>query len=192
VIIVGPAGNVLFINRQAKELAAAPGFPLLIGKQLQTLRHDDTARLQACIERASTASDESTENATDVVPISQEHSDSQVYLLVSPVRVQPGAPLAAAVYVSDPTASIDIDEPLLRRLYGLTRTEARVAALLMRGYDVKSISDKRRVTPNTVWTQVRCILQKTNVRRQAELVRLSLSGLAYLHSGRSKTPHRYQ
>ena len=58
--------------------------------------------------------------------------------------------------------------------YGLTLAEAQVASALAQGETVASIAKRRRVSVTTVRTQVRGIFHKTNVSRQADLIRLLL------------------
>lgn len=60
--------------------------------------------------------------------------------------------------------------------YGLTLAELQVASALIQGETVASIAKKRRVSVTTVRTQVRAIFHKTNVTRQADLIRLLLGG----------------
>lgn len=63
-------------------------------------------------------------------------------------------------------------------LHGLTRTEATVAVALAEGADVRRIAGERGVSSETVRSQVKAVLAKTGCTRQAELVRLLLSGPA--------------
>jgi DNA-binding CsgD family transcriptional regulator len=66
---------------------------------------------------------------------------------------------------------------LVQSLFDLTQAEARVARNLTAGQSVEEISSKGGVSPNTVRSQVRCLLEKTGCHRQAEVVAL-LSGIA--------------
>ena len=65
---------------------------------------------------------------------------------------------------------------LIRSLFDLTSAEARVARSLASGASVKEIAKQGRVSPNTVRTQVRCVLRKTGFTRQSEVVSL-LTGI---------------
>jgi DNA-binding CsgD family transcriptional regulator len=64
----------------------------------------------------------------------------------------------------------------MRQLYGLTDAEARVAALLAQGQTLDQIAFARGVRLVTLRSQLKSIFGKTGVTRQAELVRLALSG----------------
>jgi DNA-binding CsgD family transcriptional regulator len=81
----------------------------------------------------------------------------------------------AVLVIIDPE---DVPEPpvdVLRRLYGLTQTEARVAVCVLRGDGVKTIAEELAVSAATVKTHLQNVFSKTDTHRQAQLVRLLLS-----------------
>ena len=85
------------------------------------------------------------------------------------------------VFIEDPDAAEPENpaaEDLLRRAFHLTPGEARLAAQLARGMTLTEAANGFRVTRNTVRAQLRSIFDKTEARRQSDLVRL-------LHSARS-------
>jgi DNA-binding CsgD family transcriptional regulator len=63
---------------------------------------------------------------------------------------------------------------LLASTYELTPAEARIAAYLVGGRNTAEIAEELRVTEETIRTQLKRIYDKTDTRRQAELVRLAL------------------
>jgi DNA-binding CsgD family transcriptional regulator/PAS domain-containing protein len=66
---------------------------------------------------------------------------------------------------------------LVQALFDLTPVEARVARNLAAGKTVDDIAIEGGVSPNTIRTHVRGVLQKTGCRRQAEVVAL-LTGVS--------------
>jgi DNA-binding CsgD family transcriptional regulator len=86
----------------------------------------------------------------------------------------------AILFLHDPSARLKIEPATLGTLYGLTPAEARVAALLARGRTVSEICALLGVSPNTVRTHLKRVLQKTQTRTQAQLVHVLLAGLAGL------------
>jgi DNA-binding CsgD family transcriptional regulator len=72
---------------------------------------------------------------------------------------------------SQPTPPLD----LLRQAYGLTPAEARLALVLTQGHSLKEAAHLCGVTHNTAKSQLKSVFAKTNVQRQAQLVRLLLS-----------------
>lgn len=77
---------------------------------------------------------------------------------------------AILILLSRPTPAADRQAPL-RRL-GLTGAEAEVALALLDGATPAEIAQKRGVSRHTVRNQVKAVLGKCGVRRQAELVRM--------------------
>jgi len=63
-------------------------------------------------------------------------------------------------------------EGLLRSLFGLTPSEARVARALASGKSVSEIAANESVSPGTVRTHVRGVLEKTGSNRQIDAVAL--------------------
>jgi DNA-binding CsgD family transcriptional regulator len=81
----------------------------------------------------------------------------------------------AVVFIYDQSASQGNRSVTMRQLYQLTPMEARTADLLCSGLTINEASELLRLTTETARFQVKQILRKTGVRRQAELVRLMLS-----------------
>ena len=84
--------------------------------------------------------------------------------------------------VADPAAERDLSAPMLRALYGFTPAEAEVARALARGLDVQAIAERHKVSKETLRTQLKALYAKTDTRRQTELVRLLMGGLASVHT----------
>jgi DNA-binding CsgD family transcriptional regulator len=82
---------------------------------------------------------------------------------------------AALVLIIDPERESESATTLLRRLHGLTATEAEVALRISRGISLKQISDELSVSYETIRTHVQHVFDKTDTHRQGELVRLLLA-----------------
>lgn len=105
-------------------------------------------------------------------------------LAVAPLRPRwsrlDGQPPLALVFLRDPE-SATVSPEQLRSLFGLTRSEAVVAAELARGRSLAQIAAAQGVSPETVRSHLKRLLAKTGTRRQAEAVALitrSVAGLA--------------
>ena len=84
-------------------------------------------------------------------------------------------------FIMDPdhARNTEIDVAALERIYGLTMTEARVAALVAENNSVAEIAERMGSTAHTVRTHLRHIFEKTGTERQVDLVyRLLQSPLA--------------
>ena len=89
-------------------------------------------------------------------------------------------PLGMASGIGEPHLLVALSAPaepvgsehVLRRGFGLTESELRVAALIADGLTSREIADIRQVSVHTVRDQIKSALSKTGSHRQAELVRL--------------------
>jgi DNA-binding CsgD family transcriptional regulator/PAS domain-containing protein len=79
---------------------------------------------------------------------------------------------AAAVTISDPGEGPAVPEAALRRAFGLTPAEARVAARLAAGDTVTEAAAALGLALATARSYLAAIFRKTGTARQAELVRL--------------------
>ena len=64
------------------------------------------------------------------------------------------------------------------QLYGLTPSEARVACAVASGESLESYASAHGISVSTVRWTMKQLLAKTGARRQADLVRILLSGPA--------------
>jgi DNA-binding CsgD family transcriptional regulator/PAS domain-containing protein len=105
-------------------------------------------------------------------------------VLVVPVREEnepevEGKPVAI-VFVGDPDRPVEIDPAQICQIYGLSRAESRVVALLARGYRLDQVAEALGVAYETVRKHLKQVFGKTGTDRQAELVRLLVTGPAGL------------
>ena len=84
------------------------------------------------------------------------------------------AQATAALVLAPAGARCAPPESLLRSLFGLTPSEARVARALASGKSVSQIAANESVSPGTVRTHVRGVLEKTGSNRQIDAVALLL------------------
>lgn len=89
----------------------------------------------------------------------------------------PDEPIAI-VFIGDPENPGEIDAMRLCDLYGLSRAEARVAALLAQGNRLDETAQILGVAYETVRKHLKQIFSKTGTDRQAELVRMLVGGPA--------------
>jgi DNA-binding CsgD family transcriptional regulator len=82
---------------------------------------------------------------------------------------------SAIVFVQDPDTAPGSRGGVLRSLYGLTPSEAKLADLLLTGETIASAAAKRGITEESARTQLKSVLRKTRTNRQAELIRLMLN-----------------
>jgi DNA-binding CsgD family transcriptional regulator len=82
-----------------------------------------------------------------------------------------------SVHIADPeTGQLSATE-VLETVYSLTTAEADLVRLLAGGHSLEAAAELRGVTMNTVRSQLKQVFAKTDTKRQAELVRLVLTGV---------------
>ena len=104
------------------------------------------------------------------------------------VLVAPFAPRTRDFSLLDPAAIIMIRDPstatpaaaAVREMFGLTPTEAGIAAALVHGKSLQEIAAANGVTFNTVRSQLKAITLKTGAKRQSDLIALILKSISGL------------
>lgn len=84
---------------------------------------------------------------------------------------------AVSLFITDPDADVAAGDDRLRTAFGLTNAEAKLAARLAAGDDLRSAADHLGVTYGTARVRLAQVFQKTGTCRQGELIRLLLSTL---------------
>jgi DNA-binding CsgD family transcriptional regulator len=79
---------------------------------------------------------------------------------------------ALVVLLVDPEDCPDLSHSLLHQVFGLTKSEARLASQLLCGQSLQEIADTTGVSIGTVRTQTKAVFSKTHTHRQAQLVGL--------------------
>jgi DNA-binding CsgD family transcriptional regulator/PAS domain-containing protein len=192
VILLDGQGKILLMNRSAEGiLNQRDGLGLDQGR-LVVSQPGKTAVLQnliRCVAKTTLGCDHDPGGA---LALPRPSGKRPLQVLVAPACAnrslfpEPGA--AAALFVSDPESMPEPEHELLRRLYGLTPAETRVAALLLTAKSLPEIADESLVTLNTVKTHTRRVFEKIGVRGQAEFLRLVLRSPALVLSRRKNHP----
>lgn len=92
----------------------------------------------------------------------------------------PAGNVLAAVCIADPDHPVELNQAALRDLYKLTPAEIGLASLLANGLTLDEAAEVLDVRRNTVRTHLRQLFGKTGTGRQAELVRLLLTGVGQI------------
>ena len=87
---------------------------------------------------------------------------------------------AVCILITDPEARSSLPYHRLRDAFGLTQAEARLAALLANGEELRHAAATLGITYGTARARLSEIFRKTETRRQSELVRVLLTTLAVL------------
>ncbi len=188
VLLLDAQGRLLTINRAAEAIVSARDGLLLKHGCLAAVRPSESRLLTRLIDQAARAAQGNALHPGGIMTISRPSQRRPLEVFVTPLRPGENGGLfpvdskgsAIAVFISDPELQMEIPGDTLQRLYGLTPAEARLAAKLGSGISVQEAADQLGVTKETARGQLKQVYAKTDTHRQAELVRLILSGLSGL------------
>jgi DNA-binding CsgD family transcriptional regulator len=117
-----------------------------------------------------------------VVVVRRLTEPGDVTLLTMPLEAAPDEwtrPRARhLVLVFDSVRTPPPSQVLLQRTYGLTASEARLAASLATGLSLAEIAERRGLSVQTLRSQLKSVFGKTGISAQTQLVRLVLTGPA--------------
>ena len=185
-LLMGGDRSVLFANRAAKNiLAEDDGLSLrkygvgelgrLFSRDVITQTAIDTA-LSNAVEPMAQAVPHFAQSVRVCRPSGQLPYSLQFSSLASNNEFGEGmdAP-QIIVFISDPDQEIQVDPELLRKTYGLTPAEIRVAVALCQDGDIEEVAAKIFVSVHTVKSQLKQVYQKTGVDNRTRLTKLIVS-----------------
>ncbi len=172
-MLVAEGGRPQLANRTALAILQKKDGIALAGTSLITDRASDTRLLHKVLKEAiqSPESGEPKES-----PFALERRAARSSLIV---RVVPGPGLecwqgpeqrTALLRLYDQDLGLVVDERALVSLYGLTRSEAALAAKLIQGKSIEEAAAELFISPHTARTHLKRIFMKTDTHRQPELV----------------------
>jgi DNA-binding CsgD family transcriptional regulator/PAS domain-containing protein len=179
-IVLDQHGKVLSLNPQATAVVAANPVLRLRAGQFGLTDVEEDRRLQGLIQRELRRPDPGRMAAMSVA---RAGSGALGLLLRAyprqTTRTSERHP-ALIVHVADPDVHQIAPEQLISQLFGLSASEARLAALLADGVTLEEAARRMSVSLGSARTYSKRIFAKTGVGRQAELVRLILKSVASL------------
>ena len=179
ILLLDERERIVYANRRAAALHAA-GDGVRLSDRLVLTHRQDHAKLQGLITR--TILDATRPDAGGAIQARRPSNKRPYAVLVSPVvgRYPTLSSLrpAVCVVIVDPDAEPSMPVGRLRAVLGLTEAEARLAALLAAGHELREAASRLNITYGAARTRLGVIFQKTNTRRQGELVKLLLTTIA--------------
>jgi len=185
VALLDGAGRVRCSNTAAEALFTA-GLGISTDRGvLGATSSDDARALAVAIGRAASLAGATCYRPppAHLAPLVQiRRDDGEISIVFFPLR--PGSALRAerearvlAVF-HDSRRVVRLDPGLVAKLHGLTSTEAAIATTLAAGGTLADFARERGCTELTARTHLKRILDKTGASRQADLVRVLLTGAA--------------
>lgn len=174
-ILLDERRNAVFLNTSAhKLLTRKDGIDIIRGRVTCTAA-DKTAEIEALIARAANDLDGQGRRGGEMM-LPRRSPRAPLIAVVAPLLDEANVMIVnrptVALIIIDPDAAKRVPEDLVRRAFGLTRAEARLARLLGNGCALSDASALLGVGRETARTHLAHILSKTGATRQADLVRL--------------------
>ena len=168
VIVVDADGFVIEMNELAERVVRRGDGLTVRHGALGAVRVFETAKLAAAIASATRPGAAA---ATGRILIGRQSGNYDYILAVSPLGVDLG-------FYSDPMALIIVVDPEARcpkaddlsAYFGLSFAESRLAIQLMSGKPLRAVAAESGASTATLRTQLRSILKKIRVERQADLL----------------------
>jgi DNA-binding CsgD family transcriptional regulator/PAS domain-containing protein len=179
VLLVDAASRVLFANRTAETiLSERPGLYRNALGILNTSVDFETALLRKLVDESARPPVDGEAGSGGQLRVSRGNLRAPLTVLVVPLRtetdwLQSRRPMAM-LFVTDPERANLPTTANLRLNFGLTRTEAAMAIEVLNGGSVKAAAARLGIAPTTARTHLSAVFDKTNTRRQPDLVRLLL------------------
>jgi DNA-binding CsgD family transcriptional regulator len=191
VMILDAGHRLIFANNSGKEiLNDADGLDTDRSGRISASHGPDDRRLHSVLDTVLSAGghSESSDHA-GVVQISRPSGRRAIEVLVVPFSEEylhglDPQPMVI-LFVSNQEQKLQNIDAMLRRMYGLTTAEARVASMLTDGQTLSEVCEMLNIKQNTARTHLKHIFSKTETNRQSELVTLILNGPGRLREFRS-------
>ena len=183
-------GLIHSINEQANVILAEQDGISVIGKTLRAGYPTEQRKLKAVIDAAyasmqpKTSKQANAPTLIEAISITRPSGGSKLSLLV---RTLPkdrwsgsGHHPCVAIFLRDPQRGTQGSNEVIRRLFDLTRSEARLALLLANGVSLDEASEQLNIRRNTVRAHLRTIFSKMGVTRRTELVLMVMNSVVQL------------
>jgi DNA-binding CsgD family transcriptional regulator len=135
------------------------------------------AELASSIAEVAATAEARSDIAEKVLSINRRSGRAPLLATVSPLRdTRTGLGSSfrgAIVFVIDPENPRSITTRGMETLFDLTDAESKVLELIVSGSSTDEIAQTRAVSPNTVRSQIKSLLEKTGSSQRADLVRLA-------------------
>ncbi|WP_309085385.1 helix-turn-helix transcriptional regulator [Chelativorans sp.] len=178
VILVDANLAIVHANRAALKLFAAGGPIASVSGRLQVSVPAAAAALRLAVAQA--VADEAALDGKGLgIPLSRDGEKPRLLYVLplghSELRASLVPRAVAAIFVAPPFSPPAKPHAALAALFGLSGAESAVLGCIVAGRSVKETAESLGIEISTVKTHLHRIFQKTDTRRQAELVSLAAS-----------------
>jgi DNA-binding CsgD family transcriptional regulator len=184
VLLLDEHKRVVFANRSAEALRSGGDGIRFRDDRLTLSRKQDSDAFESLIGRALCPIAPTGDSPGGVLRAARPSGKRAYTIVVAPVAGKYPALSAlrpaVCVLITDPEDSRPLPIDRLTEAFGLTQAEAALAALLAAGEELRSAAERLGITYGTARARLAQIFQKTDTRRQGELIQLLLTALSFL------------
>lgn len=183
-LVLDEAGNVLQLNGVARILLEQADGLKWVGARLEASYPSDNRALYRLIRYAAKSR---TASVSTALSIARPSGQMGLGVVIEPIRgagwVEGQGRPVVMVYVRDALGGVQMDSKVTQELFTFTPAEAALALQLANGLSLEEVAQGLGITRNTARAHLRSIFAKTGIKRQAELVKVMLSSIAFLGLG---------
>lgn len=177
--------RVRYLNQRAEALLRRNDGLAMRDERLHAHNLKCQRKLNAMLNSAKTALLQPTATIPPLASftLNRPSGTAALQALALPAKLSiPQLPYSPSVLVciKDPE-TINFHPAQLRQIFGFTLQEARLVLLLVRGIDLRSASQRLRISYETARKHLGNLRAKAGASTQADLVRLVLNGIAPVH-----------
>lgn len=181
ILFLNAERRIVYANRSGEALRSASDGIRLVNDRIAIARRAEQARLDALI--GSIVRGTRSIMARGGLMRVMRHSGKRPYAVLVTPATSNFSMLSALrpsvlIVITDPNAISPLPKDRLRSAFLLTDAEAQLAALIAGGDDLRFAAAKLGIRYGTARVRLAQIFQKTDTRRQGELVRVLLTTLA--------------
>jgi DNA-binding CsgD family transcriptional regulator len=181
VVLLDERQGVIFANHAAEVLQSNADGIRLSAEGIRLARQQENHKLQSLIAQARSPIASPGLSAGGAMRASRFSGKLPYGILVGPVSKQSIALSlfrpAVCVVITDPDRQPSAPAERFQAVFGFTKAEARLAARLATGEELRRAAEQLEITYGTARQRLAQIFQKTDTRRQGQLIRLLLTTL---------------
>ena len=176
VFLVDERGCVLNHNKEARRiLDLDDGLFLSPDKQLKVNSSEQTSQLETMISCANNLLDAAVQKTNNLMSVGRPSGEFPYLVSVQTLsditgELETGLK-CAFVTIIDPSRQNILSSDGLVAMGDLSKAEAAIVDLLVQGYRLNEVSERRDVSMNTVKTQLKGISQKLRCSSQSDIIR---------------------
>jgi DNA-binding CsgD family transcriptional regulator/PAS domain-containing protein len=181
-VVIDSQGAIVSMNTKAQAILTRGDGLYETDRMLHAVNGHAQKQLHSEIKLLISATDYLSMSGTGHIPVPRTESVSPYILFVTPIKnpEDPFQQIAGVVFIMDPEERLPDMQLQLMEIYELTSAEATLVQGLCEGKTLNVIAVEQAVSVEAPRFHLKNVFSKVGVKRQTELIRTVLRGLAKL------------